>query len=125
MEKEYGTVTFLNSIKDTFPYIESAILVLDNNFNWWKKNYEVLEKLVANIARGIAEKPVQIRTRFTVYSGPDENVEAVKWSGPAIELTFFENSPEFVKKIKEQLGGNTWEGHKLITEDNKLIILFE
>jgi len=125
MKKEYGTITFSNSIKDTFPYIESAIFVLDNNLNWWKKNYELLEEKIANIARGIADKPITIITLFTIYNGPDEKVESVKWTGPAIEFTFLETSSEFPKKVKKQLGENTWEGHKLITEDNKLIILFE
>lgn len=124
MEKQYDSVKFLNSIKDTFPYVESAIIVLDNNLNWWKKNYELLEQKLSNIARGLAKTPVEIRTRFTVYSGPDENVEAVTWNGPAIEFTFFEQSPVFVEKVKNQLG-NTWEGHKVLTDDNKLFILFE
>jgi hypothetical protein len=124
MEKKYESVTFLNSIKDTFPYVESAIIVLDNNLNWWKKNYEVLEQQLSNAVRGIAKTPVEIRARFTVYSGPDENVKTVTWNGPAIEFTFFEQSPMLVEKVKNTLG-NTWEGHKLITDDNKLIVLFE
>jgi hypothetical protein len=125
MEKEYGTITFLNSIKDTFPFIESTIIVLDNNFNWWKKNYEILEEKLANISSGIADKPIEILTRFTIYNGEDENVKAVKWNGPAIEFTFLETSSEFAIKVKNQLGKSTWEGHKLITEDNKLFILIE
>jgi len=124
MEKEYGTVTLLNSIKDTFPYVESAIMILDNNFNWWKANYETFEEVLANEVRGVAKEPVQIRVRFTVYSGPDENVQVVKWNGPAIEFTFIETSPDVVLKIKNNIG-NTWEGHKLMTEDNKLFVLFE
>jgi len=124
MEKEYGTVTFLNSIKDTFPYVESAIVVLDNNLRWWKNNYQVLEQKLANEAAGVAKEPVNIRTRFTVYSGPDEAVESVRWSGPAIEFTFLEKSPNFVKEVQQKLGNN-WEGHRTITDDNKLIVLFE
>jgi len=125
MEKEYGTITFLNSIKDTFPFIESAIIILDNNLNWWKKNYKLLEEKIANISRGIANKPMTIRTRFTIYSGNDENVKSVKWNGPAIEFTFIETSSNFALDVKKQLGENTWEGHKMITEDNKLFILIE
>ena len=124
MEKKYNTVTFLNSIKDTFPYIESTIMILDNNLHWWKLNNEVLEKKIANVAAGIANKPVKIEVRFMVYNGPDENVESVKWSGPALEFTFVEKSTDFVKDIKDEIG-NTWEGHKLIIDDNKLIIMFE
>jgi hypothetical protein len=124
MEKEYGTVTYLNSIKDTFPYIESAIVVLDNNLRWWKNNYEVLEQQLANEIRGIADEPIKIRTRFTVYSGPDEAVQTVVWSGPAIEFTLLEASPMLVKKVQQKLGNN-WNGHRVITDENKLIILFE
>jgi len=123
MEKKYGSATFLNSIKDTFPYIESAIMIMDNNFNWWKSNYELLEGKIANEARGVADSPVKISTRFIIYSGPDENVDAVKWSGPAMEFSFVED-PLIADKVKKSIG-NLWEGHKVLTEDNKLIIMFE
>lgn len=125
MEKDFGTSVFLNSISDTFPYIESAIMILDNNLNWWKKNYSVLEQKIANIIGKISDETVNVRIRFTVYSGPDENVKSVKWSGPAIEFTFIETSDEFARKVKDELGQNTWEGHKLIVEDNNLYILIE
>ena len=124
MEKEFGIVTFKNSIQDTFPYVEAAIVILDNNLNWWKQNFGKLEELIANEAAGIADNPVNIRTRFTVYSGPDEAVDTVIWSGPAIEFTFIEKSSDFVRQLKNSIG-NTWEGHRLITDDNKLITLFE
>lgn len=124
MKKEYGTVTFLNSIKDTFPYIESAIVVLDNNLRWWKNNYEVLEQKLANEIRGIANEPLEIRTRFTIYNGPDEVVKSVIWSGPAIEFTLLDVSPITVKKVQESIGNN-WEGHRVITDDDKLYVLFQ
>jgi len=124
MKKRMGSSTFINSVKDTFPYIESAIVVLDNNLSWWKKNYESLEETIANEASGLAENPTEIKVRFTVYSGPDENVESVTWNGPAIELTFIEKSDKFVRDLKNRLG-TSWEGHRLITDENKLIILFE
>lgn len=124
MEKEYGTVTYLNSVKDTFPYIESAIIILDNNLRWWKNNYEVLEQELANEIRGVADEPIEVRTRFTVYSGPDETVESVVWSGPAIEFTLLDVSPITVKKVQQALGNN-WHGHRVITDENKIIILFE
>ena len=124
MKKLIGSTTFTNSIKDTFPFIESAIVVLDNNLSWWRKNYEDLEEEIANEANGLADQPVNIITRFTVYSGPDENVESVKWNGPAIEFTFIEKSPNFVRDVKNAIGNN-WKGHRLITDDNKLIVMFE
>ena len=124
MKKRIGATTFTNSIKDTFPFIESAIVILDNNLSQWRKNYEKLEELIANEANGLADKPVNVVTRFTVYSGPDENVESVTWNGPAIEFTFVEKSPGFVRDVKNAIGPN-WEGHRLITDDNKLIVMFE
>jgi len=124
MKKRIGATTFNNSVKDTFPYIESAIIILDNNLAWWRKNYQVLEERLANEANGLANESVTVVTRFTVYSGPDENVEYVKWNGPAIEFTFLEKSPNFVRDLKNKIG-NQWEGHRLITDDNKLIVMFE
>lgn len=124
MEKEYGSVTFLNSVKDTFPYIESAIMILDNNLNWWKSNYKILEELIANEVRGAASSPLKINVRFIIYNGPDENVQYVKWSGPAIEFTIVEGSLQIVDKVKKSLG-NLWEGHKVLTDENKIIIMFE
>jgi len=124
MKKRIGATTFSNSVKDTFPYIESAIVVLDNNLSWWRKNYERLEDELANTANGVATEPVNIVTRFTVYSGPDEAVESVTWNGPAIEFTFIEKSSKFVRDVKIAIGKN-WEGHRLITDDNKLIVMFE
>lgn len=124
MKKRIGATTFNNTIKDTFPYIESAIVVLDNNLRWWKNNYQELENLIANEANGIASEPVQVVTRFTVYTGPDETVESVTWSGPAIEFTFIEKSSKFVRDLKNSIG-NTWEGHRLITDENKLYVLIQ
>ena len=125
MEKEYGSVTYLNSIQDTFPYIESAIIILDNNLNWWKKNYKVLEEKISNIANGLINKPTKVNIRFTIYNGQDDNVQSVKWTGPAIEFTFLETSDQFANDVKTKLGGNTWEGHKLISENNTLYVLIE
>lgn len=124
MQKEYGSVKFLSSIKDTFPYVESAIYILDNNLNWWKQNSQILEEIIANEARGIANSNVEIVTRFTIYSGTDDVVKSVKWTGPAIEFNFIETSNDFVNKIKESIG-TTWQGHRVLTEDNKLYIMFE
>ena len=40
-------IQFLNSTEDQFPYVESAINTLDNNFNWWKDNWPEIEQLIA------------------------------------------------------------------------------
>lgn len=124
MKKRIGATTFSNSIKDTFPYIESSIIILDNNLSWWRKNYKQLEEELANTSNGVATEPVNIVTRFTIYTGPDEAVESVKLNGPAIEFTFVEKSSKFVRDVKNSLG-KTWNGHRLITDDNKLIVMFE
>jgi hypothetical protein len=124
METKYDTVTFQNSIKDTFPFIESAIVKLDNNLSWWKKNFEEFEKLLANEITRASKKYIDVDTKLIIYNGPDENVETVTWSGPAIEFTLIETSDSFVREVKEGIG-NTWKGHKLITSGNRLIVLFE
>ena len=117
-------INFINSIKDTFPYVESAIVILDNNLTWWKKNFKKLEEDIANVAAKFSDRELDVRIRFTMYHGPDENVESVTWNGPAIEFDFVEGSTTLPSDIKNELG-NTWNGHKLITDDNKLIALFE
>lgn len=124
MEKQIGSVIYNDSIKDTFPFIESTIIKLDNNLGWWQKNYEILEDKMANIVSGVVDSPVNIRTRFTIYNGTDDSVETVEWNGPALEFTFIETSPSVIEKVKNKLGGN-WEGHRILTEENKLYVLFE
>ena len=124
MEQAYDSVTFEDSIKDTFPFVESTILKLDNNLAWWKKNYEKIEQLIAEKARDISSNPITIRTKLIIYNGPDENVKTVTWSGPALEFSFLETSSSFVRSVKKSIG-NTWGGHKLITSENRLVILFE
>lgn len=124
MEKDYGSIKFENSIKDTFPYIESIILILDNNLAWWKKNYEDLEKEIANAAAKYSSRPIDVIIKLIIYQGPDEDVESVTWNSPAIEFDFIEAPSTLPKDIKQELG-DIWDGHKLITDDNKLIILFE
>jgi hypothetical protein len=124
MKKEIGSVTFKNSIEDTFPYIESATIILDNNLPWWKKNYEDLEKEIANATSKFSSRSVDVLTKLIIYNGPDESVESVTWSSPAIEFTFIEAPSTLPKDIKKELE-DTWNDHKLIASDNKLIILFE
>lgn len=124
MEKKLETVTFLNTIKDTFPYVESTIIILDNKLGWWKKNGELFEQELANEIRGLASTPIDVRTRLIIYSGPEQQVQAVQRIGPALEFTLQEVSSEFVLKVKNKIG-NTWNGHRLITDENKLIVMFE
>jgi len=124
MENKIGSTTFKTSVNDTFPYIESTIIKLDNNLEWWKKNYKELEELVANEVNGIISKPIEIKIRFIIYNGPDENVYNVEWNGPAIEFLFMETSDRFALKVKNKIGTN-WKGRRLVTDENKLIILFE
>ena len=120
-----NTVNFISSIKDTFPYIESTIIKLDNNYDWWKKNAIKLEDELSNEIRAIADSPITINTKLIIYNGKDDDVQAVRWSAPAIQFTFPEVSLDFMKKLKSKLGGNTWNGHNTFIEDNNLIVLFE
>ena len=39
-------VQFLNTTEDQFPYVESAINALDDNFNWWKENWGDNESMI-------------------------------------------------------------------------------
>ena len=123
MEKEFSTVILLNSIKDTFPYIENTILILDNKLNWWKKNYKEFEQLLSNKIAAETSTNINIRTKFIIYNGPDE-IETVEWSGPALEFTVEETSSIIVEKIINDIG-NSWEGHRVISNDNKIIVMFE
>jgi len=126
--KEFDTVTFLKSIKDVFPYVESTLFILDNNFNWWKKNYEKLEKVLVNAIGKVANKHIEVKTKFTIYNGPDESGD-VTLVGPAIEFKFLDTYPEFAEEVKNELknelGGNSWEGHKILVKDNKIFVFFE
>jgi membrane peptidoglycan carboxypeptidase len=45
--KDVAGITFENSTEDQFPYVESAINSLDNNFKWWKENWEGLEQILS------------------------------------------------------------------------------
>ena len=96
-------INFKNSVQDTFPYVEAAIIILDNNLVWWKKNFEKLEEDIANAASKFSDRDLDVRVRFTMYNGPDENVEAVTWNGPAIEFNFIEGSTNLPVDIKNEL----------------------
>jgi len=124
MEAKYNSVNFTSSIKDTFPFIESTIMILDNKLQWWKKKYEELELAIANETMALVKEPIDVKPRFVIYNGTDDSVEAVKISKPAIEFTFIEGTSDIPKKIQTSMNKN-WEGHRILTEDNKLYVLFE
>ena len=122
MEKGH-TINFLNNVQDTFPYIESALFKIDNNFDWWKTNAKDLQQHISNISTELIQEPLDIKINFVIYNGPDENVESVTWNAPAVEFTFIEASDKLVRNIAQKLG-NTWRGHKLNVKDNKIYIMF-
>jgi len=115
---------YLNSINDTFPFIEKSILVLDKYLPWWKNNYKSLEALINNKISKLTENEIDIKINFIFYSGPDDYVKSVSLNCPAFEFVFLETTSTLVKEIKKSIG-KTWEGRRLITDENKLIILFE
>ncbi len=121
-------VTFLNSTSDQFPYVESTLNSLDNNFKWWKTNWPDIEQLISkylNLAKKEHSKTAKINvsSRLTFFHGTDEKVKDVIWSGPAIVYTFAGGNYEIVKSIKNSFGG-IYKGHKIFIDDNQLIILF-
>jgi len=116
-----GNVQFINTTEDQFPYIEAAINSLDNNLNWWKSNWENIENTLMNAWTKSSSEPVRIKTHFTIYAGPDDTVKDIKWTGPAIEYTFI--GVNSLTDMKKHIG-NILEGHKVIFEGNKVIILF-
>jgi len=125
-----GTVGFSNSTQDQFPYVESALNILDNNFNWWKENYHTLEELImTNLEKStsdnmdISPNNINISSRFTVFHGHDDKATDVVWTGPAIVYTFDGASNQVVRGIKDAFGG-IYKGHKIFANENELIILF-
>lgn len=121
-------VNFSNSTEDQFPYVESALNTLDNNFNWWKENWPALEQLIAqqlNKATGENQEKgqVTISSRFTVFHGHDDNDTNVVWTGPSIVYTFAGTSGTVVKSIKDAFGG-IYKGKKMFANNNDLIVLF-
>lgn len=126
--RKVNGVTFLNSTQDQFPYIESAINTLDNNFNWWKENWPSLEELVAQYLHKALEdkfenKKINVSSRFTVFHGSDEKVKDVIWTGPAITYEFEGASPSIVNAVKKQFGG-MYKGRKIFAHENILVFLF-
>lgn len=126
--RKVNGVTFLNSTEDQFPYVESALNTLDNNFNWWKDNWPELEQLIAQyldkaMKDQFENKKVDVSSRFTVFHGADEKVGDVIWTGPAIVYTLAGAGPKVVNAIKSQFGG-MYKGRKIFTEGEQLIFLF-
>lgn len=133
--RNVGGVTFLNSTQDQFPYVESAVNTLDNNFNWWKENWPEIEQLMAQYLQEAVKKSkgefdleskspkVDISSRFTVFHGSDEKVEDVIWTGPAIVYTLNGASAGIVNSVKRQFGG-MYQGRKVFADGNQLIFLF-
>lgn len=121
-------VNYTNSTEDQFPYVESALNTIDNNFNWWKENWLTIEQLIAQqLIKATGENQekgqVSISSRFTVFHGHDDKDENVVWTGPSIVFTFSGTTPTVVKAIKDAFGG-IYKGKKIFANQNDLIILF-
>ena len=74
--RQVNGTTFLNSTEDQFPYVESAINTLDNNFKWWKENWPEIEELIAQyldkaMSDKFENKKVDVSSRFTMFHGAD------------------------------------------------------
>lgn len=111
---------FENTTEDIFPYIESTIDILDDNLNWWKENYNKLEDDIRDAIKA-KEEDTDIKVRFIIFNGRSE--EDIVWHGPAIEYKM-SVPEEIVEHVKESMG-ETWNGHKVIHVNNKLIVMFE
>lgn len=127
-ERNVSGVIFSNSTEDQFPYVEAALNSIDNNFNWWKENWLALEQLIAqqlNIAANDNEQKgqVSISSRFTVFHGHDEKDPKIIWNGPAIVYSIKGTTPTVVMAVKQAFGG-IYNAHKMIANNNDLIILF-
>jgi len=126
--RQVGNVMFLNSTEDQFPYVESALNSLDNNFNWWKENWPELEELISKYLTGALKdqfeiKKIDVSSRFTVFHGSDEKVKDVIWTGPAIVYSFKGAGASAVNAIKNSFGG-IYKGHKMFTDGEQLVVLF-
>lgn len=126
--RRVGDVLFLNSTEDQFPYVESALNSLDNNFNWWKENWPELEELMSkylsdSLKDQFEVKKVDVSSRFTVFHGADSKVKDVIWTGPAIVYTFEGAGSSTVNAIKNSFGG-IYKGHKMFTDGEQLVVLF-
>ena len=126
--RDINNVTFKNTTEDQFPYVESALNILDNNFNWWKDSWPEVEQLIAQyIDKANSDKfestQIIVTSRFTVFHGVDEKAKDVIWTGPAIVYTLKGASPAIVSSVKNQFGG-IYKGRKIFKDGNQLIFLF-
>lgn len=121
-------VQFLNSTQDQFPYVESAINTLDDNFNWWKENWPEIEELIAQYLKkalddNFERTNVKVSSRFTIFHGNDEKAKDVIWTGPCVVYTFTGASSKIIGAIKKSFGG-MYQGKKIFSEGNQLIFMF-
>ena len=126
--REANGATFINSTEDQFPYVESAINILDNNFKWWKENWAAIEQLISKYLSesrrdAVQQQPINIASRFTVFHGADEKVEDVVWTGPAIVYTLNGATSSELRGVKNKFGG-IYKGKKVFVDVNQLIFLF-
>jgi hypothetical protein len=122
---------FINNTQDQFPYIESAISIMDNNLKWWQKNWEnVQSKIEELLPKAIDDAFEQagnntIKTHFTIYTGKDPRSAEVLHNGPAIEYIIKNVSNSVIKNlIKALTDDGILKGHKMFSSDNKLIVMF-
>jgi hypothetical protein len=126
--RDVNGIEFLNSTEDAFPYVESALNSLDNNFKWWKEKWPEIEQLIAQyldeaMKDSFELKKAKVTSRFTMFHGTDERSEDVVWTGPAIVYTFIGGVSGVANKIKNSFGG-MYEGRKIFVDGKQLIILF-
>ena len=124
-----GNVSYANETQDQFPYVEAALNSLDNNFNWWKDNWEALEHLIVqylekSLSKNMeASRGITISSRFTMFHGHDDKVKDVIWTGPAIVYTITGVPAKVIREVKKMFGG-IYKGRKIFTEEDQLIFLF-
>jgi len=120
-------VNFTNSTEDQFPYVEATLNSIDNNFNWWKENWQTIEQLISQHLKELIKKSnsqsISVSSRFTFFHGHDEKNVDVIWSGACIVYTISGVDPSIVKGIKEKFNG-VYKGKKIFVNENDLIILF-
>jgi len=126
--REVNGIIFQNSTEDQFPYVESAINTLDNNFNWWKDNWPGIEQLMAQYVQKVMSdkfenKKIDVSSRFTMFHGSDEKAKDVIWTGPAIVYTLKGAGSSVTNAVKKMFGG-IYKGRKIFADGDQLIFLF-
>jgi len=108
---------------DAFPYIESAIRILDDNLTWWKANYKAWDQHLLSTVESVNPNAT-IEAKFIIYNGPDERLVDIKRHQPAIKYTIENITVEEAQDIGDKLG-ESWEGHHIFTHDEDIIVLIE